>query len=66
MNFPPKIPKKLADEFAGVGDRYLSISGSDRNPGKHPADMVDAKWSTKSETASAFFQRLSSCADTIK
>ena len=39
------------DEFAGVGDRYLSLAGSAGNPGKYLADMADAQWYTKSETA---------------
>ena len=39
------------DEFVGVGDRYLSIAGRAGDPGKYPADMADAQWSTKSETA---------------
>ena len=39
------------DEFAGAGDRYLSVAGSAGDPGKYPADLADAQWSTKSETA---------------
>ena len=42
------------DEFAGAGDRYVSITGSHGDPGKYPADMADAQWSTKPETARAF------------
>lgn len=38
------------DEFAGVGDRYLSIAGSHGDPGKYPADLVDAQRGAKSET----------------
>ncbi len=38
------------DEFAGAGDRYLSVGGSHGDPGKYPADMADAQRGTKSET----------------
>ena len=39
------------DEFAGAGDRYFSVAGGAGYPGKYPADLADAQWSTKSETA---------------
>ena len=55
----------IAMSLYGAGDCYLSIAESAGDSEMYSAHLVDAQRNTKSETASALFQSLSSCADTI-